>query len=86
MCECEKHCKTIMIGSLSIFEDFFGYLWGYDKDEEEEFTEEENVMFQIWSEARSKILDMGNDQIHQYKKNERYTYNIEVRNRRRKNG
>lgn len=58
----EKKFNTTIIGSLAIFEEEFGYLWGhgvpYEKlnDDEKEFRE-------MWKETRTRILDAGNSNL-----------------------
>ena len=69
-----KKMTTIMVGSLDNIEKKLGFLWGhnkkhYDRDQtEQEFSE-------IWSELRSNILDLGNEQIENIVK-ELETYTI----------
>ena len=54
--------KTSFIGALDAFEKGFGHLWGHDLDDEE-CTDEQNEMYEIWDEVRNKVLDKGNDQL-----------------------
>ena len=54
--------KTSFIGSISIYEENFGFLWGHGK-QEEELDDNEVAMKQIWENVRSKILDNGNSQL-----------------------
>ncbi len=54
--------KTSFIGSISIYEESFGFLWGHGK-QEEELDDNEVAMKQIWENVRSKILDNGNSQL-----------------------
>lgn len=54
--------RTTMIGSLSAFEEQFGYLWGHGNDPKDR-TEEQQYMFILWQEVRSNILDLGNNSI-----------------------
>tara|TARA_Y100000389_G_C17263912_1_gene414428 strand:+ start:346 stop:717 length:372 start_codon:yes stop_codon:yes gene_type:complete len=56
-----KKIKTTMIGALSTLEESFGFLWGFNSDEEK--TEDQKQIFQIYEDARAKILDRGNTQI-----------------------
>jgi len=58
-----KRIQTTMIGALSEFEKAFGYLWGYQKPEEEELTEKEEKFLDLWEEARNRILNNGNNQL-----------------------
>ena len=56
----EKKIRTAMIGSLDVFETKLGFLWGEDSP----FTEEERAEIErLYKEARSEILDKGNNQI-----------------------
>tara|TARA_Y100000385_G_C12473654_1_gene376090 strand:+ start:84 stop:461 length:378 start_codon:yes stop_codon:yes gene_type:complete len=57
-----KRIQTTMIGSLAAIEDFFGFLWGLGQ-EENDITEEQKYMKNIYEKARSRILDKGNTQI-----------------------
>jgi len=57
----EKKFKTTMIGALSKFEAIFGYLWGHDKDGP--LTKLELEMKRKWEEARTQILDNGNNNL-----------------------
>lgn len=54
--------KTSFIGSISSIENHFGFLWGHGKPEDE-LTESEASMREIWEEARANILDNGNTQL-----------------------
>ncbi len=53
--------RTTMIGALSVFEDYFGYLWGCGQ--ERELTPNEEKFFQMWEDARAEILDKGNSNL-----------------------
>lgn len=57
-----KKMKTNMIGSLAIFEEVFGYLWGHGKTRSR-LTNEEMDMDELWQEVRSRVLDRGNANI-----------------------
>jgi len=50
------------IGSLAIIEEFFGELWGHGINYNE-LTEEELEWREVWEEARTKILDLGNSNL-----------------------
>jgi hypothetical protein len=52
----ETRLKTTMIGSLAKFEEYFGYLWEEDNKNRLEY---EN----LWEQARTSILNNGNNQI-----------------------
>lgn len=58
-----KRFQTTMIGALYEFEKSFGYLWGYNKTEDEFLTEKEEKFLDIWEETRNKILNNGNNQL-----------------------
>lgn len=54
-----KKFNTTIIGSLAAFEEVFGDLWGHglsyqDLDEDQKYWRD------VWSDARTKILDAGN--------------------------
>ena len=49
-----------MIGSLSRFENEFGYLWN---NEEEPSNNQEKYFSDKWEDLRHDLLDHGNDQI-----------------------
>ena len=55
--------KTLMIGSIHRIEQKFGDKWGHFKNEDEEFTEEEDELHALFMELRESILDLGNEQI-----------------------
>ena len=54
--------KTSFIGAISSCENNLGFLWGHGKDEEN-LTEKELSMKEIWDEIRTEILDNGNTQL-----------------------
>ncbi len=56
----EKRLKTIMIGSISRFENTFGYLWnhGFDID-----TDQHEFFRRKWDDLRNDLLNHGNNQI-----------------------
>ena len=58
----KKKIQTTMIGSLSTIESGFGFLWGLDVEEDDR-TAEQKKLYEIYEEARAKILDRGNTQI-----------------------
>ena len=58
----KKKIQTTMIGSLSTLESSFGFLWGFEADEEDR-TPEQKKLFEIYEEAWAQILDRGNTQI-----------------------
>ena len=59
----KKRFQTTMIGALYELEKSFGYLWGYEKNEDEELTDKEEQFLDIWEETRNKILNTGNNQL-----------------------
>tara|TARA_Y100000356_G_C11219866_1_gene268477 strand:- start:696 stop:1070 length:375 start_codon:yes stop_codon:yes gene_type:complete len=56
----DKKFKTTMIGSLAVFEKYFGELWGHGNSN---LTPEQKVYKQVWEEARTDILNNGNTQM-----------------------
>ena len=56
----DKKFKTTMIGSLAVFEKYFGSLWGHG---EPSLTEEQKHFRELWEEARTDILNNGNTQM-----------------------
>lgn len=61
MNEIQKKIKTTMIGALATFESTFGHLWGHNKDVES-LTAEEKQLREMWEQARTTVLDKGNNQ------------------------
>ena len=55
--------RTLMIGSIDRIEDKLGDLWGHFKEEDEEITEREEELYELFMELRESILDFGNQQI-----------------------
>lgn len=58
----KKKFDTTTIGSLAIIEEIFGELWGHGVHYNE-LTEEEREWREDWTEARTKILDLGNSNL-----------------------
>jgi len=56
-----KKFQTVMIGSLSQFENAFGYLWGCGKSFDL-LTDDEKIFYERWQECRENILNNGNRQ------------------------
>ena len=83
---CRKKIQTTMIGALSTLEESFGFLWGFQADEN--LTDEQEKLKEIYEEARAKILDRGNTQIRNLEAEfsnydvtrKRYQMNIPVKN------
>lgn len=59
----EKKFKTAMIGSLARCEQFLGQLWGYDTDDNEPLTMEQERYYEIWQNLRTEILNHCNSQL-----------------------
>jgi len=57
-----KKFNTTTIGSLAVFEDIFGYLWGHGI-EYKKLSKSEKKWRKVWSEARTEILDLGNSNL-----------------------
>ena len=55
--------RTLMIGSIDRIEDKLGDLWGHFKEDDEEITEKEEELYELFMELRESILDFGNQQI-----------------------
>lgn len=55
--------RTLMIGSIDRIENKMGHLWGHFKEDDEDTTEEEDDLYEIFMELRESILDFGNEQI-----------------------
>ena len=56
----DKKFKTTMIGSLAVFEKYFGALWGHG---DSSLTEEQKHFRQLWEDTRTDILNNGNTQM-----------------------
>ncbi len=56
-----KRFQTTMIGALYIFEQNFGYLWGYNSNKE--LTPLQEQLSLQWEKARNEILNNGNNQM-----------------------
>jgi hypothetical protein len=54
----KKKLETTMIGAISSIEEHFGFLWGHDQ--EGQTSKEQDIMFDLFQEIRSEILDKGN--------------------------
>lgn len=52
--------RTTFIGALSIFERYFGFLWGVG---ESSLTSEQSKMKELYDQARHEILNNGNNQM-----------------------
>lgn len=57
-----KKMRTCFIGALAVFEEEFGFLWGYGKTEDK-LSEQEQAMFQLWKQARTRVLNNSNNQL-----------------------
>jgi hypothetical protein len=58
-----KRLRTTMIGSISKFENVFGYLWGHYKGPDEQLTDQEIYFDNMWQDVRNNVLNHGNKQI-----------------------
>ena len=58
----EKKFQTTMIGSLACFEEMFGELWGHGTPRED-LTPEELYWREKWDNARTEVLNNGNNQL-----------------------
>lgn len=56
----KKKIQTTMIGALSSIEKHFGFLWDMD---EEDLTDDQIRMKNLYDLVRQEILDIGNNQI-----------------------
>ena len=52
--------KTTMIGGIVAFEEGFGHIWGHGQIT---ITPEQQKMKEEWDRVRTKILNVGNNQI-----------------------
>lgn len=57
-----KKFRTTFIGSLDIIEKKMGFLWGYGK-KEEDLTNEESELRELFQQVRTDILNLGNNQL-----------------------
>jgi hypothetical protein len=81
-----KRFQTVFVGAVATIEKGYGHLWGehLDKDEED-MTEEELKMFDIFLRIRDAIFDQGNDQANKFSRDlerfetSRVRYNSEIR-------
>lgn len=55
-----KKLKTIMIGSIHSIEKHLGFLWGHEDNEE--LTEDQMILRDLFQLVRTEILDKGNAQ------------------------
>ncbi len=58
----KKKFDTTIIGSLAVFEEEFGELWGHGSHVSELTTEQAEYRH-LWQEARTRILDAGNSNL-----------------------
>ncbi len=54
----EKKFNTTIIGSLAVFEEEFGHLWGHGKPYSE-LDDDQKELRKNWKRARVRILDNG---------------------------
>ena len=57
----EKKIMTTLIGSIALVEEYFGHLWGIGKADDE-LTDEQYDLSEIWADLRQALLDHGNHQ------------------------
>jgi len=57
--ELQSKFDTTIIGSLAVFEEEFGHLWGHGL-RYKELTDQQKEFREIWKTARVRILDAGN--------------------------
>lgn len=62
-----KRFQTVFVGAVAKIEEKFGHMWGehLDKDEED-MTEEELRIYDIFLTVREAIFDQGNDQANKF--------------------
>lgn len=88
----EKRLKTIMIGSISRFENTFGYLWNHGNDID---TDQHEFFRRKWDDLRNDLLNHGNNQIRlaidslydffEQKDNKyKYNYNFSIKQQEKK--
>lgn len=58
----KKKFDTTIIGSLAVFEEAFGHLWGHGLPNDQ-LSDEEKEFRSLWQEARTSILDAGNSNL-----------------------
>lgn len=88
----QKKFNTTIIGSLAVFEECFGHLWGHGKHIDD-LDANEREWRKIWCVARSRILDNGNsnlraaqNEIAQYTLHwDRYVINMPVKPGKKEN-
>lgn len=87
----KKRFETSMIGTLARIEDFFGFLWGDDK---QNLSPKEYEYRKLWDELRTEILNHCNyqmraaiDELKDYLdyQNNLYEYRFIINNKRREN-
>ena len=54
--------RTSFVGAIAQFEEKFGFLWGRDKQQQDR-TQEENQMFELWEQVRIAVFNNGNNQL-----------------------
>ncbi len=54
--------RTAFIGALAAFEEEFGFLWGHNVPEDE-LTQTQIDMYELWERARTNVLNNGNTQL-----------------------
>lgn len=87
---CDTKIQTTMIGALAAIEDALGELWNHGSKHR---TSEQEEWYNIYTELRSRILDIGNTQKRNLEKDfeavdvqiRMVTYNMQVKPRPRVN-
>ena len=54
--------RTTFIGAIAVFEEVFGFLWGHG-EADHDITEQQQMMKDLWEEARTRILNKSNNQL-----------------------
>lgn len=84
----EKRFNTIMIGSISRFENAFGYLWNHG---DEPKTDNQYLFRNKWEDLRQDLLNHGNFHIreamkdlqkHNRESEYMYRYNFKINNKK----
>ena len=55
--------RTSFIFALAEFERVFGHLWGHEIEDDDDLTDEQYQMYEMYMMVRKNILDNGNTQI-----------------------
>lgn len=86
----QKRFQTSMIGSLARIENYFGFMWGHDKEVP---NAKEDANRDVWEDLRTEILNHCNYQMrlalddlrdHLYKLDNTFQYNFIIKNKEQK--